>query len=87
MEIQFLNMVMPKVTAMGTVSFQANVDGEYLWCEISCEALREHFGARSMDVNNLLHAFHSGRAKIENAARRHLEANGGHPVLLMIIDF
>jgi hypothetical protein len=87
MEIQFLNMVMPKVTAMGTVSFQTTVDGEYVWCEVSCEALREHFGAGSMEPNNLLHAFHSGRAKIEDAARRHLEASGGHPVLLMITDF
>jgi hypothetical protein len=87
MEILFHNMVMPKVTAMGTVSFQASVDGEYLWCEVSCDALREHFGARSMDDNNLLHAFHSGRSRIEDAARKHLEANGGHPVLLMIVDF
>jgi hypothetical protein len=87
MEIDFPNLVMPKLTAMGTVSFQAKVDGEFIWCEISCEALRDHFGALSMDGNDLLHAFHTGKARIEEAARRHLESNGGHPVLLMIVDF
>jgi Protein of unknown function (DUF1488) len=87
MEIDFPNSVMPKVTALGTVSFQASVDGDYLWCEISCEALRDHFGALSMDANDLLHAFHTGRIRIEQAARRHLESNGGRPVLLMVVDF
>jgi hypothetical protein len=79
--------VLPKVTAMGTVSFQTTVDGEYQWCEISREALRDHFGALSMDANDLLHAFHTGRARIEQAARRNLESNGGRPVLLMMVDF
>lgn len=87
MEIDFPNMVMPKVTAMGTVSFQTRVDGEYLWCEISCEALRDHFGALSMNENDLLHAFHTGRTKIEQAARNLLESNGGRPVLLRAVDF
>lgn len=87
MDIDFPNMVVPKVTAMGTVSFQTRVDGEFLWCEISCEALRDHFGALSMDENDLLHAFHTGRERIENAARRHLESNGGRAVLLMVVDF
>ncbi len=87
MKINFTDTVMPKVTAMGTVSFQARVDGEYLWCEISCEALRDHFGARSMDGNDLLHAFHTGRAKIECTARQHLEFSGGRAVLLMVADF
>jgi hypothetical protein len=87
MEIKFSDLVMPKITAMGTVSFQTIVDGEYLWCEISCEALRVHFGAGSMDENDLLYAFYSGRARIEQAARTYLESNGGHPVLLMVVDF
>ena len=87
MEIDFPNLVMPKLTAMGTVSFQAKVDGEFIWCEISCEALRDHFGALSMDGNDLLHAFHTGKARIEEAARRDLESNGGHPILLTAFDF
>jgi hypothetical protein len=87
MEIAFPNLVMPKVTAMATVSFQATVDGDYLWCEISCEALRIHFGARSMEESELLHAFHYGKTRIEQAARRYLEINGGRPVMLMVVDF
>jgi len=35
----------------------------------------------------LLQAFYAGRSRIEEAARRHLEANGGHPVLLMAVNF
>jgi hypothetical protein len=87
MKIAFPNLVMPKVTAMGTVSFQSMVDGEYLWCEISCEALRIHFGANSMEESELLHAFHYGKARIEQMARHYLEANGGRPVMLMVVDF
>jgi hypothetical protein len=37
MEIKFVSHAMPKVTAMGTVSFQAIVNDQYLWCEISRE--------------------------------------------------
>lgn len=87
MEIAFPNLVMPKVTAMGTVSFQSTVNGEYLWCEVSCEALRIHFGARSMSETELLKAFHAGKSRIEHAARRYLEINGGRPVMLMVVDF
>jgi hypothetical protein len=87
MEINFPNAVMPKVTALGTVSFQAHIDGEYLWCEISVEALRVHFGAGSMDGDELLNAFHRGRESIEQVARRYLESNGGRAVLLMVVDF
>jgi hypothetical protein len=87
MHIEFLNQVMPKPTAMGTVSFQVLVDGEYLWCEISCEALRAHFGALSTKEEDLLYAFHTGRAKIEETTRCCLEENGGRAVLLMMVDF
>jgi hypothetical protein len=87
MEITFVSHAMPKVTAMGTVSFQAIVDSQYLWCEISWEALRDHFYARSLEKDDLLDAFHIGRAKIEQTARQHLEAIDGHPVLLMTTDF
>lgn len=87
MKIDFPNMVMPKVTALSTVSFPATVDGEYLWCEISCEALRDHFGAISMDENDLLHAFHKGKERIQQVAQALLESNGGHPVLLLVVNF
>jgi len=87
MEIEFPNFSMPKVTAMGTVSFQAKVEGEFIWCEISFEALRDHFGAISMIGNDLLHAFHCGKIDIEETARRYLESNEGRPMLLMSSDF
>ncbi len=87
MKIDFPNKVLPKVTTIGTVSFQARMDGEYLWCEISCEALRDHFDAASLAENDLLFAFHTGKAEIEQAARRQLELSAGRAVLLMKSDF
>jgi hypothetical protein len=87
MQIDFPNAVLPKVTALGTVSFQARVDGEYLWCEISREALRMHFGAASMQDDELLNAFCRGKDRIEQATRHHLELDGSRAVLLMVQDF
>ena len=87
MEISFPDLVKPKVTAMGTISFQTLVDGEFIWCEISCEALRDHFGAKSMNGNDLLLAFHNFKADIEQATRDFLKINGGRPVLLMTGNF
>lgn len=87
MIIEFPNLTAPKITAMGTISFQAKIDGEFIWCEISFEALQYHFGGNPKAGNDLLQAFKYGRSKIENAARHHLEENGGHPVLLMAVDF
>jgi len=87
MEISFPNLVMPKVTAMGTISFQTLVDGDYMWCEISCEALRDHFGAISMNGDDLLYTFHMFKMEILEKARYFLEDNGGRPVLLMVTHF
>lgn len=87
MEISFPNLVMPKATVMGTVSFQALVDGEYVWCEISCEVLRNHFGALSLEEGDLLYSFHQYKDEILQAARNCLEINEGRPVLLMAVHF
>lgn len=87
MVIEFPNLTAPKITAMGTISFQAKIDGEFIWCEISFEALQHHFGCNPRTGNDLLQAFRQGRLRIENAARHYLEENGGHPVLLMAVDF
>ena len=87
MEISFPNLVMPKLTAMGTVSFQTMVDGEYMWCEISCEALRDRFGAVSMSSLDLLYAFHTNQPEIQQVARRCMEIDGGRPVLLRAVNF
>jgi hypothetical protein len=40
-----------------------------------------------MDENDLLHAFHTGRQRIEQVAHALLESNGGHPVLLLVVNF
>ena len=85
-DIDFPGKVMPKVTVLGTVSFQARVDGEYLWCEISCEALRVHFGAKSMGEDELLNAFYRGKDRIERVARDRLKLND-REILLMVVDF
>lgn len=87
MEISFPNFVPPKLTAMGTISFQTLVDGEYMWCEITCEALRDHFGAVSMNGNDLLYTFHTFQSEIQHVARQCLEIDGGRPVLLMAMNF
>jgi len=87
MEISFPNLVMPKVTAMGTISFQTMVDEEYIWCEISFEALRDHFGAPSMEGNDLLLTFHNCKAEIYQTTRDYLKINGGRPLMLMAANF
>ena len=87
MDISFPTLVMPKVTAMGTVSFQTLVDGEYIWCEISCETLRQKFGAISWQADDLLYAFHQHKQAILLRARACLELNDGHPVLLTASNF
>jgi len=87
MEISFPNIVKPKLTAMGTISFQTLIDGEYLWCEISREALRDHFGAVSTKEHDLLFSFHIHEPEIQQVARRCLEMDGGGPVLLRAVNF
>jgi hypothetical protein len=87
MKISFPDMVMPKVTAMGTISFQSIVNDEYIWCEISCEVLREHFGAPSMDDDDLIESFYQNKDEILRTTRAYLELNDGCPVLLMTENF
>jgi len=87
MEISFPNLVMPKVTAIGTISFQTMVDGDYIWCEISFEALRDHFGAASLNGNDLLLTFHNCKAEIYQCTQDYLKINGGRPVMLMASNF
>ncbi|EIP86965.1 hypothetical protein A33K_16568 [Burkholderia humptydooensis MSMB43] len=64
------------------VAFPALVDGEYVQCAITAEALEDHFGAASLKEDDLLAAFDLHRGKIEHAARRMLDEIGGKPVLL-----
>jgi hypothetical protein len=55
-------------TYTGTVSFIAIVDGAEVLCEISPEALEDHFGATHTDRSCLLAAFEGHRAEIESVA-------------------
>lgn len=69
-----MNIIFPNVepvyTVSTTVAFPAEVDGEKAMCEISEEALQDHFGATTAAVADLIGAFKSHRATIEDAARR-----------------
>jgi len=87
MEITFPELVKPKVTALGTVTFQAQVDGEYIWCEVSIEVLIHHCSAPSRNSSDLLHSFQQCRQRILHTAKKYLEINGGRSVLLMTRDF
>ena len=87
MDIDFPNLVPAKLTVIGTVSFQAIADGQYLWCEISCEALRDYFCATSMRSDDLLLAFYRNTEEIYQAARDYLQTNRTVPVVLMTANF
>lgn len=52
-----------------TVAFPAQVNGIDVNCEISAEALEDHFGARSANGSDLLAAFEANRSAIEAVAR------------------
>lgn len=52
-----------------TVAFPAQIDGVDVTCEISAEALEDHFGASSNKSADLLAAFDANRAAIEKVAR------------------
>lgn len=65
-----------------TVVFPALVDGEPVPCAISVEALEDHFGAYTEDLEGWLRAFDAGRPRIEAVAREHLQISNGTPVLL-----
>jgi len=64
------------------VAFPAVVNGERIECSITVEALEDHFGARSLQEDELARAFSEHRIKIEHAAERMLKEIGGKPVLL-----
>jgi hypothetical protein len=65
-----------------TVVFPALVDGAPVPCAISVEALEDHFGVLSTDIDGWMRAFDAGRPRIEAVAREHLQISNGTPVLL-----
>jgi|GEM_PF-128691 len=82
MEIRFPTDAPAYRDANLTVVFAALVDGEPVPCAISVEALEDHFGARSENLEGWLRAFDAGRPRIEAVAREHLQISNGTPVLL-----
>ncbi|WP_133645749.1 DUF1488 domain-containing protein [Paraburkholderia flava] len=65
-----------------TVRFIAHVDGEPVICEITAEALEDHFGADSPLESVLLAAFERGRPRIRPVCSAALEQNEGASVVL-----
>lgn len=56
-------------TPNNTVAFAAQINGVDVTCEISVEALEDHFGARSTRGTDLVAAFEANRTAIEAVAR------------------
>lgn len=59
-------------TANTTVAFPAQINGVDVTCEISTEALQDHFGVGSAYGPDLVAAFEANRAVIEAVAREKL---------------
>lgn len=56
-------------TPNNTVAFTAQINGVDVICEISAEALEDHFGARSARGTDLVAVFEANRPAIEAVAR------------------
>jgi hypothetical protein len=68
--------VPPRYTQNTTVAFEAEMNGVPMTCEISGEALMDHFGASAWDGAHLVASFEVNRGIIEAAARAALPARG-----------
>ncbi|QCP50741.1 DUF1488 domain-containing protein [Trinickia violacea] len=73
--------------AAARVAFEASVQGKDVWCSISMDALNDHFGNTGTSSHELIKTFEANRLRIEDAARRVLEQNGGQSVELETRDF
>jgi hypothetical protein len=65
-----------------SVRFAAYVDGQPVVCQITVEALEDHFAAKSPQETEVLDAFDKGRARIESVCTQALCENGGEAVIL-----
>jgi len=68
------------------VAFSAQIDGNSITVEITEDALRKHFGAKSQKKHDLLSAFISGKSRIHEVARRKIPHAAGR-LLLVAADF
>jgi hypothetical protein len=75
-----------EAVAAARVAFEANVDGKEVWCSVSLDALVDHFGSAGTSSHDLVTTFEDNRSRIESAARRVLEKNGGESVELETND-
>lgn len=82
MEIQFLHAVPGQSKNHASVVIPVKVDGKAVLCEISYEALMDHFGVNSMTEGDLVAGFQANRKRIEAVAHKALERSKGQPVLL-----
>jgi hypothetical protein len=87
MDIKFLHDQPGIYTPNTTVAIPVLVDGQPARCEISEEALQDHFGAATGNGADLVAAFLGGRARIEAVAEARLQVSRGAPVLLRTADF
>src|ERR1700738_2515280 len=53
-----------------TLAFPAMVDGELVQCSITAEALKDHFGAASPRLEDMVGAFSTHGSRIDAAPRR-----------------
>ncbi|WP_075111736.1 DUF1488 domain-containing protein [Noviherbaspirillum massiliense] len=77
----------PEHTSNGTVAFHASVDDHMVTCEVTDEALQDHFGARMDDPESLIEAFRKGRPDIELLALMKLNIDPSSPCLIATGDF
>lgn len=64
----------PIYTPRTTVSFDVVIDGQQVRCEISEEAMEDHFGGKAGDAADLIRAFKASRGAIEAVGRVKLPA-------------
>lgn len=78
----------PVYTVNDTVSFQMVVDGDVATCEVSSEALQDHFGAMTHKAADLVSAAKQHRGAIEAVAKQKAPARlAAGRALLMTNDF
>jgi hypothetical protein len=80
--------VPPRCTQNTTVAFEGELNGVPVTCEISGEALMDHFGATAWDSAHLVASFELNRGIIDAAASAVLPARApAGRCLLVSADF
>lgn len=77
----------PTYTQRTTVAFPILLNDVSVSCEISTEALMDHFGAKTINAVDLIAAFKSNRSAIENAVCNKLPLTPSDRCLIVSTDF